>query len=48
MDTKAWTVHPNRSVAGPNEPGRNGNFRPTPGLLSAIGTIDGYAEGCRR
>lgn len=24
---KQWTVHPNRSAIGPDEPGRNGHFR---------------------
>ncbi len=28
MSKNEWTVHPNRSELGPDEPGRNGHFRP--------------------
>lgn len=27
FNKREWTVHPNRSEAGPDEPGRNGHFR---------------------
>ncbi|OHU46130.1 hypothetical protein BKG82_28545 [Mycobacteroides chelonae] len=29
MSKSDWTVHPNRSEIGPDEPGRNGHFRTT-------------------
>lgn len=28
MSNREWVVHPNRSELGPDEPGRNGHFRP--------------------
>ncbi|MEW2484257.1 hypothetical protein AB0876_32190 [Mycobacterium sp. NPDC049093] len=28
MSNTEWVVHPNRSALGPDEPGRNGHFRP--------------------
>lgn len=45
MSKSDWTVHPNRSEIGPDEPGRNGHFR-TITRPPADVAVEGAWRGC--